>query len=113
MAFVHPFDDPDVIAGQGSSGSSCSSRCPTSRRSSSRSAAAGWPRASRSRSSRARPEVEVVGVQAAAVAAFPRVAAAGQPVDVAAGDDDRRRHRGQAARASSRCRWSRAGSTAS
>ena len=31
MAFVHPFEDPAVIAGQGSSGSSCSSRCPTSR----------------------------------------------------------------------------------
>ncbi len=41
LAFVHPFEDPDVIAGQAGSGSSCFNRSPTSRGWSCRSAAAG------------------------------------------------------------------------
>ena len=69
----------------------------TSPRSSCRSAAAGWPAASRSRSRRAarrrghrRP--------GRGVRAVPASLAAGQPVDVDPPLDDRRRHRGQAAR---------------
>ena len=45
--FIHPFEDPLVIAGQGTIGPSLRSKWPTPRRSSSRSAA-GWRRGSRS-----------------------------------------------------------------
>ena len=50
LAFVHPFDDPDVVAGQATLGLELLEDGPTSRASSSRWAAAGWPRGSRSRS---------------------------------------------------------------
>jgi threonine dehydratase len=52
LTFVHPYDDPDVIAGQGPSDSrSCAGAASRSTRSSSRSAAAGWSAASRPASS--------------------------------------------------------------
>ena len=56
--------------------------CRTWRGSSSPSAAAGWPAASRSRSSPRGPDVEVVGVQVETVAAYPASLRAGAPVAV-------------------------------
>ena len=53
------------------SGSSCSRTCPTSPRSSCRSAAAGWRPGVAIAVKSARPEVEVVGVQVAACAPYP------------------------------------------
>ena len=50
MAFVHPFDDPDIVAGQGSLGLELLEEVPDlAQGRSSRSAAAGWRRGSRSR----------------------------------------------------------------
>ena len=50
MAFVHPFDDPDVVAGQGTLGLELLEDVDGPRAASScRSAAAGWRAASRSR----------------------------------------------------------------
>ena len=49
MAFVHPFDDPDVVAGQGTLGLELLEDVDDLARSSSPSAAAGWSAASRSR----------------------------------------------------------------
>ena len=74
---------PTSSPGRARSGSSCSRTSTTSRRSSCRSAAAGWPAASRSRVKSARPEIEVVGVQAAACAAFAESLRRGEPVAAA------------------------------
>ena len=79
-------------------------RARISPRSSCRSVAAGCPAASRSRSSRRGPDVEVVGVQVETVAAVSGVAAGGQAGRRAGGPDDRGRHRGQAARRAHACR---------
>ena len=46
----------------------------------------------------AKPDVKIVGVQAAACAPFPESMQAGEPIEAEVGADDRRRHRGQAPR---------------
>ncbi len=84
MAFIHPFDDADVIAGQGTLGLELLEQVPRLAKVvvcvGGGGLAAGTAIAVKS----ARPEVEVVGVQAAAVAAFPPSLARGMPVEVEA-----------------------------
>jgi threonine dehydratase len=62
--FVHPYDDPDVIAGQGTIGMEVLRQCPgRSTRSSSRSAAAGLIAGIGAYVKRVRPDVRIIGVQ--------------------------------------------------
>ena len=82
MAFIHPFDDADVVAGQGTLGLELLEQVPDLRKVivcvGGGGLAAGTAIAVKS----ALPAVEVVGVQAEVVAAFPPSLAAGHPVEV-------------------------------
>ncbi|HWT24993.1 MAG TPA: threonine ammonia-lyase [Solirubrobacteraceae bacterium] len=79
-AFVHPYDDPDIVAGQGSLGLELLEDVPDLARVvvpvGGGGLAAGIAIAVKS----ARPEVEVVGVQVAACAPYPESLARGEPV---------------------------------
>jgi threonine dehydratase len=80
MTFVHPFDDPDIVTGQGSLGLELLEDVPDLARVvvpvGGGGLAAGVAIAVKS----ARPEVEVVGVQAAPCAPYPASLKAGHPV---------------------------------
>jgi len=80
LAFVHPFDDPDIVAGQGSLGLELLEDVPDLARVvvpvGGGGLAAGIAIAVKS----ARPEVQVIGVQVAACAPYPASLAAGRPV---------------------------------
>jgi threonine dehydratase len=80
LTFVHPFDDPDVVAGQGSLGLELLEEVPDLARIvvpvGGGGLAAGIAIAVKS----ARPEVEVIGVQVAACAPFPASLEAGKPI---------------------------------
>jgi threonine dehydratase len=80
LAFVHPFDDPDIVAGQGSLGLELLEDVPDLARVvvpvGGGGLAAGIAIAVKS----ARPEVEVIGVQVAACAPYPASLEAGRPV---------------------------------
>jgi threonine dehydratase len=80
LTFVHPFDDPDVVAGQGSLGLELLEDVPDLARIvvpvGGGGLAAGVAIAVKS----ARPEVEVIGVQVAACAPFPASLEAGRPI---------------------------------
>jgi len=82
MAFIHPFDDPDVIAGQGSVGLELLTQVPDLSRVivpvGGGGLISGIAIAVRSK----RPEVEVIGVQVQACAPFPASLQAGVPVPV-------------------------------
>ena len=84
MAFVHPFDDADVIAGQGTLGLELLDDIPDLAKIvvpvGGGGLASGLAIAVKAR----RPDVEVVGVQVDTVAAFPDSLRRGQPVGVAA-----------------------------
>ena len=79
-AFVHPYDDPDIVAGQGSLGLELVEDVPDLARVvvpvGGGGLAAGIAIAVKS----ARPEVEVIGVQVAACAPYPESLARGEPV---------------------------------
>jgi threonine dehydratase len=80
--FIHPFDHPDVIAGQGTVGLEILEQCPEVRTIlvgiGGGGLAAGLAIAVKS----LRPEVRIVGVQAAGAAAYPPSLAAGRPVSL-------------------------------
>ena len=77
---IHPFDHPDVDRrARARSRSRCSSRCPTWARSSCRVGGGGLA-AGIAAALADRPDVPVVGVQAARAAAYPASLAAGRPV---------------------------------
>jgi threonine dehydratase len=82
--FIHPFEHPDVIAGQGTVGLEIAEQCPEARTIAvpvgGGGLAAGIAIAARARLPRAR----LIGVQAEAVAPFPGSLSAGYPVTVAA-----------------------------
>ncbi|HEY3605495.1 MAG TPA: threonine ammonia-lyase [Sporichthyaceae bacterium] len=82
---IHPFDHPDIVAGQGTLGLEILEQCPQVKTIAipvgGGGLAAGVTVAVRS----ADPPVAVVGVQAEAVAAYPASLAAGQPVRVQPG----------------------------
>ncbi len=82
--FIHPFDHPDLVAGQGTLGFEIVEQCPQVRTIAipigGGGLAAGVAVAAKSRS----PAVRIAGVQADAAAPFPASLAAGQPVSVKA-----------------------------
>ncbi len=82
LSFVHPFDDPDIVAGQGSAGLELLEDMPDLARVvvplGGGGLAAGMALAIRSE----RPEVEVIGVQVEACPSYPSSLQAGRPVAV-------------------------------
>ena len=97
--FIHPFEHPDVIAGQGTVGLEIAEQCPEARTIAvpvgGGGLAAGIAVAAQAPAAGASA---VIGVQAEAVAPFPGSLAAGHPVAVDAAADHGRRHRGRRAR---------------
>src|SRR5208283_771314 len=83
--FIHPYDHPDIVAGQGTTGFEIIEQCPQVRTVvvpvGGGGLAAGVAVAVKSLD----PAVQIVGVQAAAVAPFPASLAAGRPIPVKGG----------------------------
>jgi len=82
MAFVHPFDDPDVVAGQGTVGLELLEQVPNLRKVVVSIGGGGLASGVAIAVKAALPHVQVVGVQAAVVAAFPPSLEAGHPVEI-------------------------------
>jgi threonine dehydratase len=80
FTFVHPFDDPDVVAGQGSLGLELLEDIPDLARVVVPVGGGGLASGIAVAVKSARPEVEVIGVQVAACAPFPASLEAGTPV---------------------------------
>ena len=83
--FIHPFDHPDVVAGQGTLGLEIMEECPDVRTIIVPVGGGGLASGIAVAVSEADPPVRVVGVQAEAAAAVPASLAAGQPVRVQLG----------------------------
>lgn len=79
MAFIHPFDDPDVIAGQGGIGLELLRQVEDLTRVVVPIGGGGLISGIASALKQSRPEVEVVGIQVEACAPFPASLAAGVP----------------------------------
>ena len=94
MIFVHPFDDPRVIAGQGTLGLELLEQRPDVDAVlvpvGGGGLIAGVALAIKAR----RSDVRIIGVQSEAIAAMREALKAGHPVKVPPGGDDRGRHRG-------------------
>jgi threonine dehydratase len=84
MAFVHPFDDPDVVAGQGTLGLELLEDLPDLATVIVPVGGGGLASGVAIAVKSARPEVRVVGVQVETVAAYPASLKAGHPIGVAA-----------------------------
>jgi threonine dehydratase len=82
MAFVHPFDDPDVVAGQGTLGLELLEDVPDLARVIVPVGGGGLSSGVAIAIKSARPEVEVIGVQVDTVAAYPESLRRGEPVSV-------------------------------
>jgi threonine dehydratase len=82
LAFLHPFDDPDVVAGQGGLGLELLHQVPDLARVIVPVGGGGLISGVAIAVKSARPEVEVIGVQAANCAPFPASMSAGEPVAV-------------------------------
>jgi threonine dehydratase len=82
LAFVHPFDDPDVVAGQGSLGLELLEEVPDLAKVVVPVGGGGLCSGVAIAIKAVRPEVEVVGVQAAACAPYPESLRRGEPVPV-------------------------------
>ncbi len=78
--FIHPFDHPDVIAGQGSVGLELLEQCPDVRTVLVCTGGGGLVSGIAAAVKALRPDVEVVAVQAAGAATWPGSLAAGAPV---------------------------------
>ncbi|CAM5424905.1 threonine ammonia-lyase [Streptomyces abikoensis] len=81
--FVHPFDHPDVVAGQGTVGLEILQQCPEVRTIVVAVGGGGLAAGIATAVKALRPDVRIVGVQAAGAAAYPPSLAAGHPVAVA------------------------------
>ncbi len=77
---IHPFDHPDVVAGQGTVGLEILQQCPEVRTIVVCTGGGGLVAGIAAAVKPVRPDVRVVGVQAAAAAAYPASLAAGHPV---------------------------------
>jgi threonine dehydratase len=82
LEFVHPFDDPDVVAGQGSLGLELLEDVPDLAQVVVPVGGGGLASGIAIAVKSARPEVRVVGVQAEACAPYPQSLARGEPVPV-------------------------------
>jgi threonine dehydratase len=82
LAFVHPFDDPEVIAGQGTVGLELLAQAPDIATAVVPVGGGGLASGLAIALKSIRPEVEVIGVQVEAFAAYPRSLAEGTPVAV-------------------------------
>jgi threonine dehydratase len=80
LAFVHPFDDPDIVAGQGSLGLELLEEVPDLARVVVPVGGGGLCSGVAIAIKAARPEVEVIGVQVAACAPYPESLRRGEPV---------------------------------
>jgi threonine dehydratase len=80
--FIHPFDHPDVIAGQGTVGLEIAEQCPQVRTIVLPAGGGGLASGVAVAASAVLPDVQLVGVQAEAVAPLPASIAAGYPVSV-------------------------------
>jgi threonine dehydratase len=78
--FIHPFDHPDVIAGQGTVGLEIMEQCPDARTVLVPTGGGGLVSGIGVAIKAAHPDVAVIAVQADAAAAFPGSLAAGQPL---------------------------------
>jgi threonine dehydratase len=85
MAFVHPFDDPVVVAGQGTLGLELLEEVPDLATVIVPVGGGGLASGIAVAVKSARPDVAVVGVQVETVAAYPASLRRGEPVDVAGG----------------------------
>jgi threonine dehydratase len=81
MVFVHPFDDPDVVAGQGTLGLELLDEALDLAKVIVPIGGGGLSSGVAIAVKSARPDIEVVGVQAETVAPFPASLQAGKPVD--------------------------------
>jgi threonine dehydratase len=81
--FIHPFDHPDVIAGQGTVGLEILDQCPQVRTIVVGIGGGGLVSGTAVAVKALRPDVRIVGVQAEGAAAYPPSLAAGRPVSVA------------------------------
>ncbi|WP_448642536.1 threonine ammonia-lyase [Geodermatophilus sp. URMC 63] len=81
--FIHPFDHPDVIAGQGTVGLEVLEQCPDVATVAVCTGGGGLVSGIAAAVKDRRPDVRVVAVQAEAAAAFPGSLAAGRPVPLA------------------------------
>ncbi|WP_422745415.1 threonine ammonia-lyase [Micromonospora sp. WMMD754] len=78
--FIHPFDHPDVIAGQGTVALELLEQCPDVRTIVTGVGGGGLVSGMAVAAKALRPDVRVIGVQAASAAAFPPSLRAGEPV---------------------------------
>lgn len=81
--FIHPFDHPDIIAGQGTVGLEVLEQAPDVATILLATGGGGLVGGTAAAVRALRPDVRVVGVQAATAAAFPASLAAGEPVPLA------------------------------
>lgn len=80
--FIHPFDHPDIIAGQGTVGLEILEQCPEVRTILVGIGGGGLAAGIAVAVKAVRPDVKVIGVQAAASASYPPSLAAGHPVAI-------------------------------
>lgn len=80
--FIHPFDHPDIIAGQGTVGLEILDQCPEVRTIVVGIGGGGLAAGVAVAVKALRPDVRIVGVQAAGAAAFPASLAVGRPVAI-------------------------------
>jgi threonine dehydratase len=83
--FIHPFEHPDVVAGQGTVGLEIIEQCPDVRTIAVPVGGGGIASGIAVVAKAASPPVRVIGVQAEAIAAYPASFAAGHPVAVTPG----------------------------
>ncbi|NBM15050.1 threonine ammonia-lyase [Streptomyces sp. GC420] len=82
--FIHPFDHPDIIAGQGTLGLEIVEQCPEVRSVVVGIGGGGLAAGVAVAVKAVRPDIRVIGVQAEGAAAYPPSLAAGRPVSVEA-----------------------------
>jgi threonine dehydratase len=80
--FIHPFDHPDIIAGQGTVGLEILEQCPEVRTIVVGIGGGGLAAGIAVAVKALRPDVRIIGVQAAGAAAYPPSLAAGRPVSI-------------------------------